>query len=267
MKIPLILIFALLATTSFAQYGKPSEGDKIARAAQIELEHQRSLYREQAAKDARANQTRLAQQAELAAIYGKDPWRHVNGTTNSTASPAWMQFQGQAQSLMPDGVVFRGKFGPVLAIHPTTFYEGGALRLLYGEDYFFVKNFPYPADARQSYQQMMGLPDGYYSYTSPSGQTLTIKSFNYGTPCAKVETAEEKTAPVRKQQAINDKILKSNQDDADRGDAYGLLRMGQRYRDGEGVPRDLVKARDYLTRAVQAGSDSAAKDLKNLPEN
>lgn len=70
-----------------------------------------------------------------------------------------------------------------------------------------------------------------------------------------------------KKQAVKDTVLKSNQDAADRGDAYGLLRMGERYRNGEGVPKDLTKARDYLTKAAAAGSPSADTDLKNLSAN
>ncbi len=60
------------------------------------------------------------------------------------------------------------------------------------------------------------------------------------------------------------KVLKSNQDLADKGDAYGLLRMGERYRDGEGVEKDLAKAKDYLTKAAAAGSQTAANELSKL---
>jgi hypothetical protein len=70
-----------------------------------------------------------------------------------------------------------------------------------------------------------------------------------------------------KKQAVVDKVLKSNLDAADKGDAYGLLRMGERYRDGDGVPKDLTKARDYLSKAAAAGSPTAEADLKNLPAN
>jgi len=80
-----------------------------------------------------------------------------------------------------------------------------------------------------------------------------------------VFAAQERQNQDAKKQALADKVLKSNQDAADRGDAYGLLRMGERYRDGEGVPKDLDKARDYLTKADAAGSPSAAEELKNLP--
>ena len=72
---------------------------------------------------------------------------------------------------------------------------------------------------------------------------------------------------VSKKAAVDLQVLQGNQAAADKGDIYGLLRMGERYRDGEGVPKDLTKARDYLTKAAAAGSPSADTDLKNLPTN
>ena len=63
---------------------------------------------------------------------------------------------------------------------------------------------------------------------------------------------------------IQDRVFKSNLDQAAKGDAYGLLRMGERYRDGDGVEKDLAKAKDYLTKAVAAGSPTAADELSKL---
>ena len=74
--------------------------------------------------------------------------------------------------------------------------------------------------------------------------------------------AAEKAEAAKK--AVQARVLKSNQDLADKGDAYGLLRMGERYRDGEGVPKDLAKAKDYLTKAAAAGSTTAADELSKL---
>jgi hypothetical protein len=61
--------------------------------------------------------------------------------------------------------------------------------------------------------------------------------------------------------------LKYNQDLADKGDPAGLLRMGERYRDGDGVEKDLAKAKDYLTKAAADGSPTAAEELKQMPAN
>jgi TPR repeat protein len=43
------------------------------------------------------------------------------------------------------------------------------------------------------------------------------------------------------------------------------MRMGERYRNGEGVPKDLKKARDYLVKAATAGESKAQEELANLP--
>jgi TPR repeat protein len=67
-----------------------------------------------------------------------------------------------------------------------------------------------------------------------------------------------------KKRAAQDKIIKWNQGQADKGDPIGLLRMGEFYRDGDGVPKDLDKAREYLTKASAAGSPSAADELSKL---
>jgi hypothetical protein len=76
------------------------------------------------------------------------------------------------------------------------------------------------------------------------------------------EQAKE-IAEKKKREAIA-MALKSNMDAAAKGDAYGLMRMGERYRDGDGVPKDAVKARDYLQRAADAGSPTASEELKRL---
>ncbi|MGD0017570.1 MAG: hypothetical protein ABSC38_08675 [Verrucomicrobiia bacterium] len=85
----------------------------------------------------------------------------------------------------------------------------------------------------------------------------------------KATESERKIAAEKekKQQAIAAmqlKVLKLNQDQAARGEPYGLLRMGERYRDGDGVPKDLAKARDYLSKAAAAGEPSAADELSRL---
>jgi hypothetical protein len=70
-------------------------------------------------------------------------------------------------------------------------------------------------------------------------------------------------ATLAKQSALA-KVVKWNQEQADKGDSYGLLRMGERYRDGDGVNRDLKKAREYLTKAANAGSATGADELSKL---
>jgi TPR repeat protein len=58
--------------------------------------------------------------------------------------------------------------------------------------------------------------------------------------------------------------LAENERLAAQGDAYGELRMGERYLTGDGVAKDIFKARDYLQRAADHGSKTAAEELIRL---
>lgn len=78
---------------------------------------------------------------------------------------------------------------------------------------------------------------------------------------------QAKDKEAEKKRECEDKALEYNQQAADKGDPYGLLRMGERYRDGDGVQKDLAKAKDYLTKAAAAGSPTAADELNQLLAN
>jgi TPR repeat protein len=80
------------------------------------------------------------------------------------------------------------------------------------------------------------------------------------------QIAAEKAAEIRaeKKKAADAAALKANLAAAEKGDAYGLLRMGERYRDGNGVEKDLGKAREYLQKAADAGSPTAKEELSKL---
>ena len=79
---------------------------------------------------------------------------------------------------------------------------------------------------------------------------------------AKAE-AKAKAELVKKTSAAL--ALQSNLDAAAKGDLFGLLRMGERYRDGDGVEKNLSKAREYLQKAADAGSPTAQDELTKLP--
>lgn len=52
---------------------------------------------------------------------------------------------------------------------------------------------------------------------------------------------------------------------ATNGDDFAQYRIGQYYRDGAGVRRDLRKAREWLAKAAAQGQKDAAKELAQLP--
>jgi TPR repeat protein len=131
-----------------------------------------------------------------------------------------------------------------------------------GEE-FFVANFPY-----QSAQNLMAHFEGYYTYTNSGGYPITIKKFNYGVCCEKLWSPEELAAARERSEAPKNAAtagaLKFEQSQADKGDSYWLFHLGERYRDGNGVPKDLDKARDYFEKAKKAGNSNADDELKKL---
>ena len=72
-------------------------------------------------------------------------------------------------------------------------------------------------------------------------------------------------ADQAKQKAAGDvATLKFYQERAEKGDASGQYRMGMRYLKGDGVPKDLDKARDYFSKAAAQGNLDAATELAKL---
>jgi hypothetical protein len=76
-----------------------------------------------------------------------------------------------------------------------------------------------------------------------------------------------KEASDAKKQAVADKALKYNQEQADKGDPIGLEDMGERYRDGNDVPKDLNKAREYFEKAKIAGNPLVDDELKKMDQS
>ena len=255
------------------------------------LAKQQAIYAEYAHAQAIQTGINAAHQTELTKIYSKDPWRRIGESTNPATGSDWVEFQGTIQETLPNGVVFKGKWGPVLSVHTDPNYDEHLLRSLespatqdyqpekvYGDDMFYVEDFPWGANPETGFEQMLALDgicysktrgDGsHFSYTNQSGKSVTIYRLVYGTPCQKIWSTAEINARKKmenvKTQSVQDRLLKSNQDLAEKGDAYGLLRMGERYRDGDGVPKNLMKAEDYLSKAAAAGSQTAAAELSKL---
>jgi hypothetical protein len=83
-----------------------------------------------------------------------------------------------------------------------------------------------------------------------------------------VVKASQLEAQKKAEQSVAKKLsataLAENERLAAQGDAYGELRMGERYLTGDGVAKDIFKARDYLQRAAEQGSQTATDELNRL---
>jgi hypothetical protein len=84
-------------------------------------------------------------------------------------------------------------------------------------------------------------------------------------PLTPEQIAAAKAAAALMKQKTSAAALKYNRDLADKGDAYGQLRMGERYATGDGVEKDLVRARDLLSKSAAQGNPEASAELKKLP--
>ena len=95
---------------------------------------------------------------------------------------------------------------------------------------------------------------GTHSYRTVLGGTITLRQLDYcqvyTPPALTPEQAEAAKAQVElAKQTAGEKALKYDMTLAATNDAYGLERMGERYRDGEGVDKDPAKAKEYFQNA------------------
>jgi TPR repeat protein len=262
------LAFSAHAQYGMSHYGRSQGGQVMSDGSAASIAEREANTRQSQAAFAQA----AAQQAALQRIYARDPWRRINGVTNRAGGPGWVQFQGKVQEKSAAGVVLKGKWGGIGAINTRGTNAVAVANPnpapVYGEDIFLVQNFPYAAPSQQGFEEMLAFDSGNFTYTNSARQVAVIHKLDYGTPCRKILSLEELAAQREQaeapKQAAADKALKFNQAQADKGDAYGLLRMGERYLNGEGVPKDLDKAREYLTKAAQAGSAEAGAKLKEV---
>lgn len=201
----------------------------------------------------------------------KHPWRILGGKTNWAKGDDWVQFVGKVVEVQPNGVRLEGHYGsPGFVEYSSEVYYND----------FFVEGFPFQMAEGDLVTERLALTakeSGTYTYPTTLGGSRTIHKLIYGIPCdapapspaeLAAQASIQKSKSDAKEKAKQDaaaRVLKWNQDQADAGDPYGLMRMGERFRDGEGVETNLVKARRYFIRASALGNKQAEDDLKILP--
>lgn len=136
------------------------------------------------------------------------------------------------------------------------------------------KNYEIPAPARKKWRLLWtffdlaraskDVPVDFEGEKSAPLPPLTDEEISSNNALRAAESAKKASAAAIS--SAKDRALKMNQQAADQGDAYGLMRMGERYRDGEGVEKDPAKARAYLEKAVASGSIDAKAALDALPK-
>ena len=194
MKLICTTIFLFAAFTNYAANNAASVANNPLNGnwSGAALEQQREAYAIQEAKQEAQAQYDAAVATELNKIYSKDPWRKIGDTTNLARGSGWVEFQGKVEEARPNGAVFRGKWGAVMTIftdssenphlitttdsnassqrgHGTAVFGSSRVedtsiqhKILYGDDLFFVENFPYPSSTGAGYEKMMALDSDYY---------------------------------------------------------------------------------------------------------
>lgn len=271
MRLFLILILLLAATKSpgdiFMQRVSsvsPPDYWAEARAAALRFEEQK------ASTEAWNAGIQLNQEQIMAAWQNyvpEDPYRVIDRAAVYAKGDHWMKFGGRIVEFLPEGIRVRGMCKSLN--DPIHYYKFS------GE--FFVANFPYTNSSQilrdAEFSSFTAKEAGTYLLS----ETNAIPKLDYGiiaTPPP--PTSQELELVVSKAESValrdqrnmdaNAKSLKYNQEQASKGDAIGQLRMGERYLTGDGVEKDLVKARAYLSKAAAQGISSAAELLKKLPQ-
>jgi hypothetical protein len=187
------------------------------------------------------------------------PWRVVDGVTQHVAV-TWCVFRGMVVQTLQDGINVQGDFH---SIYPenTSVYAGQ----------YVVKHFPYNVYPGYGLPLCLAaVPTRDYIGTFNNAK-VALRALDFGIPCDAPAWATNTVTNVARVDLRDEKIkadarvLALNEEQAEAGDPYGLLRMGERYRDGAGVETNLVKARYYLTRAAQTGDITASNELSDLP--
>jgi hypothetical protein len=195
----------------------------------------------------------VAQAKEMQKLFvPADPWRIVNDRTNYAKGGDWCQFEGRVIAVFPSGIELRGWFGePLLYMTQTELPN----------ELFFLTNYPRPVSVGQvlsRFDRLVALKAG----TTPAGN---MPNLDYCTVYAPAASDDQKTKAAQSKSDASAKVLAFHQELAEKGDPYGEYKMGMHYLNGDGVPKDLEKARDMFSKAAAQGNKDAATELANLP--
>jgi hypothetical protein len=199
-----------------------------------------------------------------------DPIRDFGGGPVAARGKEWVVLWGRVLGTHPDGVRLDGYYFNRDVVPPLV--DGG----VWFEGEFFVKNFPYVVADGDVVDGYLARLDEIHSYATVLGSSRNIHSLDYGNvwrprpvapaqPPTPTQLAAAKEAAVKQKAEAAAKVLKLDQDLADAGDPFGQYRMGQRYLTGDGVEKDLSKARALLYKSTVQGNTNAAALLAHFP--
>lgn len=197
-----------------------------------------------------------ADQTKQVADYQKtfvptDPWRVMNDKTNFAKGGDWVQFEGRVAKVSGDGIELQGTFGePLFYLLPN---NGGATTGM-----FMLNNYPRAV----AVGQVLSRNDKLVAFKAGSKEDMPL--LDYATVYVPQLTEEQKAAIASSKSKTDAKVLAWHKELADKGDAYGEYKMGLRYENGDGVDKDLDKAKELLGKSAAQGDKDAADELAKL---
>lgn len=204
------------------------------------------------------------QTREQLLFLAENPWRVVGGETNSVVADGWVHFYGHVIDVQPKGILVQG------------FWREVPERAEMALD-FFVVGFPYQVadgDLLMGDRYYMAKQVGMYTYVTVLGGSRTVRKLDYGAVIYAPDRldldsearsqAKAKEDSAKKKADAAARLLKYHRELAAKGDPYGQYHMGLRYATGDGVPKDLDKARDFLSRAASQGFKEADDEFRRI---
>ncbi|HEX3797404.1 MAG TPA: SEL1-like repeat protein [Verrucomicrobiae bacterium] len=243
-----IFLLCLAAFTLWAQTATPAKHGKHHKAGGTN-----SAAGASDADSPTADQTAQVQNYQKAFV-PTDPWRVMNDKTNFARGGDWVQFEGHVAKVSTEGVVITGWFDEPLAYLLPNNTTGTAKT-------FVVVNYPRPVAVGQFLSRNDKL------VALKAGDKNDMPMLDYGAVWVHQLTEEEKEQAASAKSKTEARVLAFQQEQADKGDAYGQYKMGMRYLNGDGVDKDPQKGRDLISKAAAQGNKDASDELTKLPTN
>lgn len=222
----------------------------------------------------------------LRSIIPRDPWRKIYGETKYVAvqNSPFVKFSGQIEEVTQNGIRVFGKYGDseeteffILnfpyrfsvgeSVDPTKIYvaqQDGQLSFITEDGYAkkipklnYGKPCPRPANAdavEQAARQLSSQEEGQLNALRADAKLLDELAIAAQNNLKKLIADSDLVYKTAIEKLKTDKVqsLKRNQEQAKRGEVAGLRRMGERYRDGDGEEKDLIKSAEYYQKAEVA---------------
>lgn len=170
--------------------------------------------------------------------------RLVGGVTNNLNDAGWSYLEGSVFQNVSAGQIVSCGFGDVLLLRGPRAADKEAISC-------------WAKDTGEM-----------FTYNTVGGSTRTIRKFDCGVVVSNVPVV--RAEPVRamspeEKQAMAERVLKFQMERAEKGYDGDQYLIGRRYQQGDGVPRDPARAREFFERAAKQGNSDAKAALANWP--